>query len=137
MAKRKTRQRGNGHGTLIRRNGVGPWLARWYDHNGERKEKSTRTTDKAAAERILKKHVADAALRRDGVINPDDDRYASEGKRPLSEHVAEYEKHLKGKSSERHAVVTMARINRIIRRNAWGCDSSTVSRIDWRRPSCR
>jgi len=112
--RQKARQRGNGQGTLIQRGGRGPWIARWYDHNGKRNEKSTRTTDKTAAERILRKHVADAALRREGVINPDDDRYASESKRPLAEHVADFEKHLKGKSSERHTVVTMARINRII-----------------------
>ena len=56
------RRRGNGQGTLYRRTDHGPWLAAWYDHNDKRVERSTRTTDKAAAERILAKRVTDVAL---------------------------------------------------------------------------
>ena len=87
---RKTRQRSHGGGSLFKRNGRGPWIASWYDHSGKRRERSTRTTDKAAAERILAKRVADAALRRDGVIDARADRYADAERRPLSEHVAEW-----------------------------------------------
>lgn len=47
----------------------GFWYASWTDHDGSRKTKCTFTTDKATAERIAKKHEADAALRRDGVID--------------------------------------------------------------------
>ena len=66
MAKRT---RSKGTGSLFKRNGRGSWIATWYDHEGRRREHSTRTTDKAAAERILSKHVTDAALRREGVID--------------------------------------------------------------------
>ena len=86
MAKR----RGNGQGTLFKRDGHGPWIARWFDHDGKRQERSTRTTDKAAAERILAKRVTDTALRLDGVIDARQDRYAIEGRRPLTDHVADY-----------------------------------------------
>ena len=79
----KKRQRGNGQGTLFRRNGRGTWIARWHNHDGKRQERSTRTTDKTAAERILKKRVADVALRLDGVIDARQDRYAIEGRKPL------------------------------------------------------
>jgi len=88
--KTTTRQRSKGSGTLFKRGGRGPWIACWYDHDGARKERSTRTTDRAAAERILGKHVADAALRRDGVIDANDDHFAREGRRPIVEHIHEY-----------------------------------------------
>jgi len=90
MAKK---QRSRGTGTLYKRSPKGPWIASWYNHKGDRLERSTRTTDRAAAERILSKHVADAALRREGVIDATRDRFAVEGRRPLADVVAEYMAH--------------------------------------------
>ena len=90
MAKKR---RGKGQGTLFKRSAGGNWLASWYDHEGKRQERSTRTTDKAAAQRILNKHVADAALRREGVIDARKDRYAIEGRKPLADHMADYIAH--------------------------------------------
>ena len=48
----------------------GYWYVQWFDHRGKRRIKCARTTDKATAERIARQHEADAALRRDGVIDP-------------------------------------------------------------------
>ena len=90
---KRKRQRPHGTGTLFKRNGRGSWVASWYDHTKKRRERSTRTTDKAAAERILAKHIADTALRRDGVIDASKDRYATEGRRPLANHSDEYIAH--------------------------------------------
>jgi integrase len=84
------RRRSNGQGTMFRRKKGGPWIACWYDHSGKRRERSTRTTDKAAAERILAKHVADSALRRDGVIDVRKDHFSIEARKPLDEHIACY-----------------------------------------------
>ena len=92
---KKKRQRPKGAGTLYRREPKGPWIARWYDHNGRRRETSTRTTDKAAAERILAKRVADAAMRRDGVIDAAQDRYIEESRKTLAEHFAEHDDYLR------------------------------------------
>ncbi len=89
----KLRKRGHGTGSLFKRNEKGCWFASWYDHEGKRVERSTRTTDKAAAERILHKHVADAALRREGVIDARKDRQADHGRRPLAEHIEAYITH--------------------------------------------
>ncbi len=89
------RQRPKGAGTLYRREPKGPWIARWYDHNGRRREASTRTTDKAAAERILAKRVADTAIRRDGVISAAQDRYIEESRKTLAEHFAEHDDYLR------------------------------------------
>ena len=58
------KRRGNGSGSLFKRNASGAWIGAWYTHDGRRREKSTGTTDRAAAQRILSKWVADAALRR-------------------------------------------------------------------------
>ncbi len=84
------RRRGNGQGTLYRRTDRGPWIAAWYDHNGKRIERSTRTTDKAAAERILRKRVTDAALRRDGVIDARAEAVNDQARRPIGEHLTDW-----------------------------------------------
>ena len=90
MAKRR---RGNGQGTLIKRGGSSAWLARWYDHEGKRRERSTRTTDKAVAQRMLTKWTTDATLRREGVIDARKDKYATEGRKLLTDHVSDYITH--------------------------------------------
>src|SRR4051794_28364868 len=95
MAKR--RQRSKGQGTLFKRDDRGPWLASWYDHTGKRRERSTRTTDKAAAERILSKLIADAALRREGVVDARADQYGAAERRPVSEHLNAWHAHLTAK----------------------------------------
>lgn len=84
--------------TVFKRGGKkakGYWYASWYDHNGKRRTRCTRTTDKATAERIAKKHEADAALRRDGVIDPTLDAISQESKRSIESHLADYESKLR------------------------------------------
>ena len=81
------------NGSLFKKKGRGSWIACWYDHTGKRREHSTRTTDRASAERILAKLVAEAALRRDGVIDPKADRFAIEGRRKLRDHIEAYITH--------------------------------------------
>ena len=94
---RTRRQRPKGTGTLFKRNGRGNWIARWYDHQGRRMERTAGTTDRAAAERVLRKRIADAALRRDGVIDARADRYSSADRRPILEHASEWEASLVAK----------------------------------------
>ncbi len=100
----RSRTRSKGTGSLYKRGGRGPWIATWFDHDGKRRERSTRTTDKAAAERILSKHVADAALRRDGVIDASRDRFAMEGRRSLGEVVDAYIGHCRHAGHSSHYV---------------------------------
>jgi len=84
------RQRSKGSGCVFKRTARGPYIARWFDFSGKRRQKTTGTTDRTAAERMLAKHVADSALRRDGVVDPRADRYAKAGRRPVGEHVEEW-----------------------------------------------
>jgi len=94
---------------------VGPWIARWFDHDGLRKEHSTGTTDHAAAERILNKLVTDAALRRDGVIDARSDRYAAADRVLLSKHVDEWEASLRARNrTERHVRQQVARVRELL-----------------------
>ncbi len=91
----RKRQRSRGTGTLFKRNGAGPWLASWFDHNGKRIERSTRTTDKSTAERILTKRVADVALRRDGVIDPQLDAICDQSQRSIESHLSDFKAKMK------------------------------------------
>lgn len=91
--KASSRKRRNGAGSLYRRFEGGPWIMSWYDETGRRHERSTKLTDFTAADRILQKHIADAALRREGVIDPAMDRLARAGRVPLAQHVADYIAH--------------------------------------------
>ena len=89
----RTKSRTNGSGSLFKRGGRGPWIAKYYDHLGRRRQHSTKTTDRKAAERILAKLVSDAALRRDGVVDARTAAVADHGRTPLAEHIAAYVEH--------------------------------------------
>jgi len=84
--------------TVFKRGGKkakGNWYVQWYDHNGKRQSKCTQTTDKATAERIARKRDADAALRRDGVIDPTLDAINRESGRTIDSHLVDYESKLR------------------------------------------
>jgi len=117
MAKRK---RGNGQGTLVQRAKGGPWTIVWYDHSGKRKYRSTRTTDKRAAERILAKHVADTALRKEGVIDARLDALGEQGRRPIDEHVDDFQKKMEtaGRAAK-HVKTTLQYIKAFIADTGW------------------
>jgi len=120
------RRRGNGQGTLYRRD-RGPWIAAWYDHNGKRIERSTRTTDKAAAERILRKRVTDAALRRDGVIDARAEAVSDQARRPISEHLADWRTLLVAKGNGvKRVKMAFGRARRMLD----GCGFATLADVD-------
>jgi len=113
------RQRPHGTGSLFKRTPRGPWLAAWYDATGKRRVQSTRTTDRAAAERILSKHVAGAALRRDGVIDAAKDRFSIEARKPLHVHISDYVAHCRHTGQDaRHVDQKESHLERL--RNATG-----------------
>ena len=60
-------------GSIFKRGGKGNrhgyWYIQWRDYTGKRRSKCTKTTDKASAERIVRKLEADSSLRREGVID--------------------------------------------------------------------
>jgi len=109
------KRRSNGQGTIFQRVDGGPWMAAWYDYSGKRRERSTRTTDRRAAERILAKHVADAALRLDGVIDARQDRFSDENRKPLAEHVADYLAHCRrAEQADKHVAEKVRHLDRML-----------------------
>ncbi|MCP3915681.1 MAG: tyrosine-type recombinase/integrase, partial [bacterium] len=79
--------------SIFKRGGKGRYQVSWYDHKGKRRTKSSGTTDHRAAERIATELEAQAALRREGVVDPRHDRFATENSKPLSRHVGDYIAH--------------------------------------------
>jgi integrase len=92
----------------------GPWQISWFDHTGKRRSASSKTTDKAVAERIAAKNEADAALRREGVIDPTLDAISRESQRTIASHLVDYESKLRAAGrTEKHVHSTVSFINSI------------------------
>jgi len=107
-------KRGKKHGGKGRKLGQ-VYYAAWTDHTGKRHNKSTRTTDKAAADLIAARFAAESALRREGVVDPSDDRYAVEGRRPIAQQLTDYVASLKAqRRDDEYITQTEARAKKVI-----------------------
>ena len=92
----------------------GGYYISYFDHNGKRQTRSAKTTDKATAERIAAKLEADAALRRDGVIDPQLDAICDQAQRTVESHLSDYEAKMRtGNRSEKHITRTLTCIREI------------------------
>ena len=104
----KARNRGNGEGSIFKRTDDGPYFISWYDAGGKRKTQCVKTTDKATAQRILAKKLADVALRRDGVIDARQESVITEASKPIETHLANFEAMMKARQgSDRHIKSTL------------------------------
>ena len=92
----------------------GYYYATWKDHTGKRRTKCTKTTDKATAERIARKFETEAALRREGVIDPALDAISKESQRTIESHLADYESKLRAKGGTGKHIYHTARVIRCI-----------------------
>ena len=104
--------------TIYKRGGKGNRGGRYYisyfDHKGKRQSRSARTTDKATAERIAAKLEADAALRRDGVVDPELDAICEQSRRSVESHVKDYEAKMGAANrASQHISTTVAYIRAI------------------------
>jgi len=104
--------------TVFKRGGKnnrgGYYYVSWFDHTGRRRTACTRTTDKASAERIAAKHEADAALRRDGVIDPTLDSISRESQRTVDGHLIDFEAKIRAANrTEGHVTRTVGFIRTI------------------------
>src|SRR6516164_5874626 len=101
-------KRGNGSGSIYRRNGKGPYYIEWKDHQDERQRQCTFTTDKATAERILAEKRRAAALRREGVIDAHQEQVAIESSKEIESHIVDFEAMLRGRQcGEKHIRTTV------------------------------
>lgn len=98
----------------------GYWIASWFDHRGQRRTHNTRTTDKATALRIANKYEAEAALRRDGVIDPVLDAIARESARKIEDHLADFTAKMRAEArTEKHVRCSEQFIRWIAQHNGW------------------
>src|SRR6185295_4301299 len=110
----RKRNRGNGEGSIFKRQGDGPYYIRWYDHKGKRREHCTKTTDKATAQRILADKLADVALRREGIIDDRQESIIAEAGRSIDTHLADFEAMMKARQcSETHVTRTLFLIREV------------------------
>jgi integrase len=110
--------------TVFKRGGSGSRGATYYyayfDHRGERVTRSARTSDKATALRIAAKYEAQAALRRDGVIDPTLDQVRQESRRDIESHLVDFEAKLRaGARTADHIGRTLKFIRTICAENRW------------------
>jgi len=104
--------------TIFKRGGKGKRGGRYYisyfDHRGKRQTRSARTTDRSTAERIAAKLEADAALRRDGVVDPELDAICEQSRRSVESHVKDYEAKMGAANrASQHISTTVAYIRAI------------------------
>jgi integrase len=76
--------------SIFKRKGKGNYIIQFFDEMGCRRERSSRTTDKRAAERIAAKLESKVALRREGVVDVRRERQAKASRKALSEHFDDY-----------------------------------------------
>lgn len=105
--------------TVYRRGGStqrgGRYYISYFDHSGQRISRSARTSDKATAERIAAKLEADAALRRDGVIDPVAEQQKLESQRSIESHLADFEAKMRvAGRSEVHIVATLGYVRSVL-----------------------
>ena len=110
-----------------KKNRGGSYYVSWTDHSGQRQTKSAKTTDKATAERIGAKLEADAALRRDGVIDPTLDAIGKESQRSIESHLADYEAKLR--AANRHPRYIRDSLT-VVRALAEFCEIVSVADLD-------
>lgn len=96
------------------------WRGSFTDEHGKRQRKSTKTSDKAAAQRIAKKWEADAQLRVEGVVDSIDESLARHAAVPIADHVVAYIKFRATKGgTEKHRERTRKHIDEFITVGEW------------------
>ena len=87
------------------------YTAQYFDENGKRRKAATGCGDKATAQQVADRLQADVALRKRGIINATQERFAAEARRPLSEHVGEFKRFLTDKcNTAKHVRMTCQHI---------------------------
>ncbi len=100
-----------------------PWWIQYTDHLGKRKT-AKGFTDKGLTEQLAGKLESEARLRKTGLIDPEQERYAEVKQAALETHLTAFEESL-ADNSPKHCTVTMSRVNRIVD----GCGFATLADI--------
>jgi integrase len=89
----------------------GNYLIAFFGADGKRRTENSGTPDRATAERIAGQLENEAALKKAGIVNATQERFATEGRRPLAEHVCDFERFLTDKgNTAKHVRMTCQHI---------------------------
>jgi integrase/recombinase XerC len=101
--------------SVFKRKDEKKWTAQWKGADGRFTERSTGTTDKGHAHRMARHWQDQDQLRREGKIDPAQERLAQEHARSISEHLADFTKHKSAKgTTEKCVSMTEGRIRAVI-----------------------
>jgi len=116
---RSSFKKGFSMATVYKRGGKrgrgGSYYVAWTDHSGKRRSKRTGTSDKATAQRIGAKLDAEAAKRREGLIDADAETFAEQAALPLANHLLDFKAKMKAAGrTEGHVRRTIGMIKEIV-----------------------
>jgi len=112
--------------TIYKRGDGKRWYVSYFDHTGTRRTVSARTSEYEAAKRIAAKLEAEAALRRERVIDPREESIAEQLSRPIGEHLADFRAKIRAAGrTDRHATDTISKCRKIVK----ACDIQTAGDI--------
>lgn len=113
--------------SVFKRKGETRWTIAWFDHEGNRREKASGTTDKRLAERIASDWSDRELERVRGLVDPVAERLSAERTRPLAEHFDDYRAHLESlQRDDRHVEGTMRYLGKLATALEW----RTLASID-------
>ncbi len=91
------------------------YTIQYFNESGKRKKANTRCADKDAAQQVANALETEVALRKRGVINTKQERFAHEARRTSMEQVADFRAYLTAKgNTQNHIHQTCRQIERII-----------------------
>jgi len=91
------------------------YTVQYYDHTGQRRKKTTRCPDRDAVERLAHALETGAMNRREGLIDPAQERLGQQARRPLVDHLTEFEGFLTDKANTaKHVRTTCQHIRWVV-----------------------
>jgi len=90
------------------------YCVEYFDHEGQRRRKGTRIADHDAAKQYANHLEAQAHNRRQGLLDPADERFLLEGQRPLAKHLAGFKAALEARgNTAKHAHETFTQATKL------------------------
>jgi integrase len=101
--------------SIYKKHGRARWTIAYVDHNGMRREKTSGTSERRVAEQVAASIEARVAQRKAGIVDPRAEALSDQGRRPITQHVAEYASVLKARGrSAQHVQETRRSIERVL-----------------------
>ena len=97
------------------------WYLSYYDENGKRRTKKG-FTDRRATEELAENLEHHVRRRREGLVDPDEERRRDARVGSIEDHLTAFENGL-GKNTSKHVRLTMSRVRKIIN----GCEMKTLT----------